>query len=160
MTKSARFTLALLLFTGVTAAHAAAPAPKPVGTITHTDAEWKALLPSMSYQVLRHSATELAFTGKLLNEHRTGTFTCAGCGLELFASKTKFDSGTGWPSFWQPLDPAHVRLVPVSGYSGDFFEVRCARCDGHLGHVFDDGPPPTGKRFCMNSAALAFRPAK
>jgi len=125
---------------------------------TLTDAEWKKRLSPLAYQVLRKQATERPFTSPLNKEHRAGTFKCAGCAQSLFNAKTKFDSGTGWPSFWEPLPRA-------VGTSRDFalvyprVEVHCARCGGHLGHVFDDGPPPTGKRYCMNGVALSFTAA-
>jgi peptide-methionine (R)-S-oxide reductase len=126
--------------------------------VTHTDAEWRELLTPEQYAVLREEATERAFTSPLLHEKRTGTFNCAGCDLPLFASETKFDSGTGWPSFYDCL-PGAV------GFKTDrtlLFMVRteehCSRCGGHLGHVFDDGPPPTGKRHCINGVALTFEP--
>ena len=122
---------------------------------TLSDAEWRKRLSPLAYQVLRKRSTEYPFTSPLNKEHRPGIFACAGCGQRLFSSKTKFDSGTGWPSFWAPLP----RAVGTSrdfelGYSRT--EVHCARCGGHLGHVFDDGPQPTGKRYCMNGVALAF----
>lgn len=123
--------------------------------VTHTDDEWRKLLSDDQYQVLRHEATERPFTSPLLEEHGNGTFTCAGCDLPLFSSKTKFDSGTGWPSFWQALDGAVTDKKDES-----FGMVRtasqCARCDGHLGHLFEDGPQPTGLRYCMNGVALKF----
>ena len=123
-----------------------------------TDAQWHAKLTPQAYAVLRHEGTETPFTSPLNNEHRKGTFTCAGCALALFASDTKFDSGTGWPSFWQPLPNAVNQRVDNSlGMSRD--EVHCRRCGGHLGHVFDDGPRPTGLRYCMNGVAMAFTPA-
>jgi peptide-methionine (R)-S-oxide reductase len=126
--------------------------------VQKTDAEWKALLTSDQYHVLREEGTEYAGTGELLNEHGQGTFVCAGCGQKLFASSTKFESGTGWPSFYQPLKKA-VDEYPDSDGSGRI-EVECARCGGHLGHVFEDGPKPTGLRYCMNSVAMKFEKAK
>ena len=105
--------------------------------------------------MLRHEATERPFTSALLKEHRAGTFVCAGCALPLFASKTKYDSGTGWPSFYQPL-PNAVGTNTDSTLGMERVEVHCRRCGGHLGHVFDDGPPPTGKRYCMNGVSMKF----
>ena len=126
--------------------------------ITKTEEEWRALLTPAQYEVLREHSTERPGTSPLLDEHRNGTFNCAGCDLPLYASSTKFDSGTGWPSFWAAIDGA------VGTEDDDTFfmtrtEVHCARCGGHLGHIFDDGPPPTGKRHCINGVALTFRPA-
>ena len=124
---------------------------------TLTDAEWRQRLSPAAYETLRHAATERPFSSPLNNEHRTGIFACAGCDLPLFSSKTKFDSGTGWPSFWKPLDGA----IATSQESFLFMaqtEVHCRRCGGHLGHVFEDGPPPTGLRYCMNGVAMAFQP--
>jgi len=126
--------------------------------VTHTEAEWKALLSPAAYAVLREEGTERPFTSPLNTEHRAGIFVCAGCQLELFASTTKFDSGTGWPSFWQPLP--HAVGERRDGSLGMVrTEVHCSRCGGHLGHVFDDGPKPTGLRYCMNGVALGFKPA-
>ncbi len=136
-----------------------APAAKLV-PVVHSDAEWRRLLTPEEYRVLRTEGTERPFSGKLLNEHRRGSFTCAGCALPLFSSKTKYDSGTGWPSFWQPIASGNVRLVPESSLGMRYEEVECARCGGHLGHVFSDGPKPTGLRYCMNSVAIRFVAAR
>jgi peptide-methionine (R)-S-oxide reductase len=125
--------------------------------VTHTDAEWRKLLTSAQYDVLREAGTEVPFTSPLLNEHRAGTFGCAGCDLPLFSSKTKFDSGTGWPSFWQPLSGA-VDEAQDRTFGMERTAVSCHRCGGHLGHVFPDGPKPTGLRYCMNGVALKFAP--
>jgi peptide-methionine (R)-S-oxide reductase len=125
--------------------------------VTHTDAEWQKLLTPGQYAILRQSATEHPFTSPLLHEERQGTFSCAGCELELFSSTTKFDSGTGWPSFWAPLDNA-VGSVRDTTLGMVRTAVNCRRCGGHLGHVFHDGPPPTGLRYCMNGVVLTFKP--
>ena len=124
--------------------------------VQFSDAEWKAKLAPAAYRVLRHEATERPGSSPLNAEHRTGTFACAGCANPLFSSKTKFESGTGWPSFWAPL-PKAVGTKTDCGMMMARVEVHCARCGGHLGHVFDDGPKPTGKRYCMNGAAMTFR---
>ena len=126
--------------------------------VAHSEAEWRKLLTPDQYSVLRDSATERPFTSPLLHEERTGTFACAGCDLPNFSSKTKFDSGTGWPSFWAPLDGA-VKQADDHSYGMIRSAVSCSRCDGHLGHVFDDGPKPTGLRYCMNGLALKFAPS-
>jgi peptide-methionine (R)-S-oxide reductase len=157
---------ALLAATGIVAlggavalgrrsAQAASPAHYPV---TLTDAQWKAKLSPAAYEVLRHAGTEPPYTSPLLNQHAKGTFVCDGCAQPLYSSTTKYDSGTGWPSFWAPLPHAILTstdlslLVPRT-------EVHCIRCGGHLGHVFDDGPQPTGKRYCMNGVAMGFHAA-
>ena len=126
--------------------------------VTRTDAQWKRLLGAKAYAVLRRSGTEQPFSSPLLKEHRKGTFACAGCGLDLFSSRTKFDSGTGWPSFWQPLANATISDDDKS-LGMDRTAISCRRCGGHLGHVFDDGPKPTGLRYCMNGVAMKFKPA-
>ncbi|WP_404371970.1 peptide-methionine (R)-S-oxide reductase MsrB [Sphingomonas sp. MMS24-J45] len=124
-----------------------------------SDAAWKKKLSPAAYGVLRHEQTETPFTSPLNAEHRAGTFSCAGCALPLYSSKTKFDSGTGWPSFWAPLANAvKTRADSTLGFVRT--EVHCRRCGGHLGHVFDDGPKPTGKRYCMNGVAMTFTPGK
>jgi peptide-methionine (R)-S-oxide reductase len=126
--------------------------------VNHTPAQWRQLLGAQRYHILREAGTERAFTSPLLNEHRKGTFVCAGCALPLFDSATKFESGTGWPSFWRTLPHAVVERTDRSLFM-ERTEILCARCGGHLGHVFDDGPKPTGLRYCMNGLALKFRPA-
>lgn len=124
-----------------------------------SDAEWKAKLPPESYQALRHEGTERAFTSPLNDEHRKGEFDCMGCRQALFSSEAKFDSRTGWPSFYQPINDKAVgeRSDTTLGYTRT--EVHCSNCGGHLGHVFKDGPKPTGLRYCMNGVALVFKPA-
>ena len=126
--------------------------------VSYTDAQWRQRLSPAAYDVLRQEGTERPFTSPLLNEHRVGTFACKGCGLSNFSSRTKFDSGTGWPSFWAPLPHAVSTRVDGS-LMMERTEVHCRRCGGHLGHVFDDGPKPTGKRYCMDGVALTFRAA-
>jgi peptide-methionine (R)-S-oxide reductase len=124
-----------------------------------SDDEWRRLLSPEAYRVLREHGTERAFTSPLNEEKRSGTFVCAGCGQWLFSSDTKYDSGTGWPSFYRSLAGAVDTTVDRSLFTVRT-EVHCARCGGHLGHVFPDGPPPTGERYCMNGVAMAFRPAQ
>ena len=125
--------------------------------VTKTNEEWRRLLTPAQYQVLRHEATEPAGSSPLLHEHRKGVFVCAGCGLPLFKSETKFESETGWPSFFRPIDGAVGTRVDRS-FGMERTEVHCRRCGGHLGHVFHDGPPPAGLRYCMNGVALKFIP--
>lgn len=122
--------------------------------IERTEQEWRALLAPEQYRVLREAGTERAFTGAYWDDHRPGVYRCAGCDAELFSSDTKYESGTGWPSFWAPLDPARVTTETDETYGMTRTEVRCATCGGHLGHLFPDGPRPTGERYCLNSAAL------
>lgn len=126
--------------------------------VNRTPAEWKRLLGAQRFEILRKAGTEPPFTSPLLKEHRKGVFLCAGCAQPLFSSQTKFESGTGWPSFWKPLARTVVTRSDRSLLM-ERTEVLCARCGGHLGHVFDDGPRPTGLRYCMNGLALTFRPA-
>ena len=146
------------LFGVMGAARAGAKAAPETFEVVKTDAEWRAQLGEAAYRVMRHEDTERAFTSPLLEEHRAGTFLCAGCDLPLFSSKTKFESGTGWPSFWKPLENA-VRTRSDRSFGWVRTEVHCRRCGGHLGHVFDDGPKPTGLRYCMNGVSLKFSPA-
>jgi len=123
--------------------------------VTHTVGEWRNLLTPAQYSVLRQAGTEAPYSSPLNDEHRHGVFSCAGCGLHLYSSDTKFDSGTGWPSFWKALDNA-VLERPDTSLAMARTEVLCSRCGSHLGHVFDDGPPPTGLRYCMNGVAMTF----
>jgi len=124
--------------------------------VTKTEEAWKKQLTEKEYYVLRQEGTERAFTGDLLDNHENGIFVCAGCGLPLFSSTTKFESGTGWPSFWKPISGDCIADKTDSSMGMDRQEVECARCGGHQGHVFTDGPPPTGLRYCINSVSLNF----
>ncbi|WP_105402206.1 peptide-methionine (R)-S-oxide reductase MsrB [Neorhizobium sp. T7_12] len=134
------------------------PALATAGTfpVSHTEGEWRKLLTPEQYNILREEGTEYPGSSALLNEHRKGTFACVGCDQPLFSSETKFESGTGWPSFWAPLNGA-VGTVRDTTLGMVRVAVHCARCGGHLGHVFDDGPKPTGLRYCMNGAVMKFR---
>ena len=127
--------------------------------VEKTDAEWKRILPPFTYQVLRQAATERPFSSPLNDEHRTGIFHCAGCDWPVYSSKDKFESGTGWPSFVRPLNAQAVGYTHDTSLLMVRTAVHCANCGGHLGHVFDDGPAPTGKRYCMNGVAMKFQPA-
>jgi peptide-methionine (R)-S-oxide reductase len=146
------------LLTGAMAGALLGARPALAYEVTHSDEEWRKLLSPDAYQVLRHEATEAPGTSPLNKEHRKGIFACAGCALDLYSSETKFNSGTGWPSFYKPLNNAVATKTDTSlGVART--EVHCRRCGGHLGHVFDDGPRPTGLRYCMNGVALAFKPS-
>ena len=134
------------------------PAGEKVKTVKLSNAEWKKKLTPQQYHVLREKGTDIAFTGNLVHVKGTGVFKCAGCGLELFRTDQKFESGTGWPSFWAPYALSHVVEIDDHTLGMERVEVECARCGGHLGHVFDDGPEPTGLRYCINSSALTFTP--
>jgi peptide-methionine (R)-S-oxide reductase len=161
------FTRRHLLYAGTTAAALAvlrlarphvANAEGHVYEVTHSDDEWRKVLTPEQFNVLRREGTERPFTSTLLDEHRNGTFSCAGCDLPVFSSKTKFESGTGWPSFWSPLEHA-VDETQDRSFGMIRTAVSCHRCGGHLGHVFTDGPKPTGLRYCMNGVALKFAAA-
>ncbi|HKI06295.1 MAG TPA: peptide-methionine (R)-S-oxide reductase MsrB [Thermoanaerobaculia bacterium] len=157
------FTLFALVLASV--ALAAGPAQTPrkgktevIEKVVKTDAEWKKTLTPEQFYVLREHGTERAGTSELNHNKRKGVYVCAACGLTLFNSDTKYDSGTGWPSFWAPIDPKHVGTSVDRSFFSTRTEVHCARCGGHLGHVFPDGPPPTGQRYCMNGVSLKFEP--
>ena len=131
----------------------------PTFRVVKSDAEWKRILAPPTYQVLRQAATERPFSSPLNDEHRQGVFRCAGCNWPLYSSKDKFESGTGWPSFIRPINAQAVGYTRDNSLLMQRTAVHCANCGGHLGHVFDDGPAPTGKRFCMNGVAMKFQPA-
>ena len=124
-----------------------------------SEAQWRERLSPEQFRILRSSGTERPFCGTLLDNKKQGVYSCAGCGLPLFASDSKFHSGTGWPSFFQPIAPGNVAEIADHTHGMTRIEINCARCDGHLGHVFPDGPPPTGRRFCLNSESLTFTPS-
>jgi peptide-methionine (R)-S-oxide reductase len=132
---------------------------QPLEKVVKSEEEWRRELTPEQFRVLRKEGTERAFTGAYWDTKEPGVYHCAGCGLALFDAATKYDSGTGWPSFWAPIDQAHVGTRSDRSLFMVRTEVHCSRCGGHLGHVFEDGPEPTGLRYCLNSAALAFEPA-
>ena len=150
--------LAILLSCLCLSAFAEKPEPVPKAQLPKTEAEWKERLTDQEFEILRKEGTERAYTGDLLQEKRAGWYTCAGCGNPVFSSETKFESGTGWPSFYQPLSEEAIGTREDRKFWMVRTEVHCAHCGGHLGHVFEDGPEPTGLRYCLNSAALDFVP--
>jgi peptide-methionine (R)-S-oxide reductase len=153
-----RFTLGGFVLAAMGTSGAKLAAAADAFEVTHSDEEWRRLLTPAQYEVLRKHKTERAGSSPLDREMHTGTFHCAGCELALFSSTTKFDSGTGWPSFWKPLDGAIATSQETFLFMTQT-EVHCRRCGGHLGHVFEDGPKPTGLRYCMNGVAMVFKPS-
>jgi peptide-methionine (R)-S-oxide reductase len=143
-----------------TIAEASEKVPSRSYAVTKTDEDWKKQLSPEQYRIMRQAGTERAFTGKYWDHHEAGVYRCGACGQELFASDTKFNSGTGWPSFYQPVKKELVEEISDKTHGMERVEARCSNCGAHLGHVFDDGPNPTGLRYCINSASLDFAPKK
>jgi len=147
----------LMVGTGISGLSIAAEKGKPtMEKMTKTEEEWKKILTPEQFDVLRKGGTECAFRGKHWDNHDKGVYHCAGCDISLFESDAKFESGTGWPSFWKPVEDKRIEEIVDRSHGMKRTEIRCTHCGGHLGHVFDDGPKPTGKRYCINSAALKF----
>jgi len=156
-----KFTFILLtVLLGWASAQSGKEKPAEVDKVTKSDAEWQQCLTPEEYKILREKGTEQAFTGKYYKHKEKGTYLCAACDTELFSSDTKFDSGTGWPSFYEALDKTKITYKEDNSLLMKRIEILCAKCDSHLGHVFDDGPNPTGKRYCVNSVSLDFEKAK
>lgn len=152
--------LGLVACAAIQSTHPSTAKPDSKFPVQKSAAEWKKVLSPDKFHILREAGTEPAFDNKYWDNHKAGIYRCAGCDQELFSSDAKFDSGTGWPSFWKPIDAKRVVEKRDSSFGMERVEVLCSRCGGHLGHVFDDGPKPTGLRYCMNSGAMKFAPKK